>query len=90
MAPDPSARGASAVEIRGIAEALGHVCALDGVSFEVGEGEVVGLIGTNGGGKTTLTGILLDVMRIAVACRGLQKVREFQAAPRVAELLRRS
>lgn len=36
----------------------GPVQALSGVSFQVGKGELVGLLGANGAGKTTITKIL--------------------------------
>ncbi len=49
---------AAVLEIRGVSKSFPGVKALDDVSFAVGKGEVVGLIGENGAGKSTVLKIL--------------------------------
>jgi branched-chain amino acid transport system ATP-binding protein len=50
----PARNGGSPIlEVRGVAASYGVFRALQEVSFELGEGEVLALLGTNGAGKTT-------------------------------------
>src|ERR1043165_458960 len=51
------------VEVRNLTRQFGSVRAVDGLSFDLAAGEVVGLIGANGAGKTTTMRMLatLDV-----------------------------
>ena len=45
--------GAPALSARGLVRRFGAVTALDGLSFEIGRGELYGLVGPDGAGKTT-------------------------------------
>ena len=49
---------APVLEARGLTRRFGEVTALDGVTFSVGAGQVVGLLGHNGAGKTTTIRVL--------------------------------
>jgi len=42
---------------------FGKVTALDGISFQVEQGQVFGFLGANGAGKTTTMRIVLDILR---------------------------
>jgi len=52
----------SILSISDLKKTYGKIQALKGVSFEVPEGSVFGILGPNGSGKTTLLSIILDVL----------------------------
>lgn len=51
------------LSLSGLAKSYGKIQALKGVTFEVPEGAVFGILGPNGSGKTTLLSIILDILR---------------------------
>jgi branched-chain amino acid transport system ATP-binding protein len=51
------------LEVKDVHKAYSAIRAVDGVSFTVGEGEIVGVIGPNGSGKTTLFNAILGQIR---------------------------
>ena len=53
-----------AVEVKELIKDYGNFRAIDGISFEVKEGEVFGLIGPNGAGKTTALRTIATLLQI--------------------------
>lgn len=52
-----------AIEIKNLGKHFGKVRAVDGISFEVAEGEIFGFLGPNGAGKTTTIRCMMDFIR---------------------------
>ena len=46
------------IRVRALTRTYGDLTAVDQVSFEIGRGEIVGLLGHNGAGKTTIMKML--------------------------------
>jgi ribose transport system ATP-binding protein len=72
----------SLLQVEGLRKSFGARHVLKGVSFEVGEGEIVGLVGTNGAGKSTLGDVLAG---ITAADAGAMTLRGRPYAPLSAE-----
>ena len=51
-----------AIYVQDLRKAYATLVAVDGLSFEVGRGEIFGLLGPNGAGKTSTIRIIMDIM----------------------------
>ena len=56
-------QASAALELQDLEKRFGRVDVLRGASMQVGPGEVVGLVGENGSGKTTMLRIIVGLLR---------------------------
>lgn len=59
----PASIRAGALEVRGLGKSFGARRVLDRVSFDIGPGEIVALVGASGSGKSTLLSILTGALQ---------------------------
>jgi ABC-2 type transport system ATP-binding protein len=71
------------VEVKDLIQRYGERTALDGISFEIGQGELFGLLGPNGAGKTTLISVLSTLLKPSSGCA---KVRSLDVVDRAKEI----
>ena len=51
------------IEVKGLVKSFGHLTAVDGVTFNVPKGEVLGFLGPNGAGKSTTMKMITGFVR---------------------------
>ena len=74
------------IEVNNISKSYGRVKALDGVSFSVDKGEVFGLIGPDGAGKTSMYRILCTLL---LADEGTATVDGFDVVKQMTDIRKR-
>ena len=74
------------IEVKNISKSYGRVKALDGVSFSVDKGEVFGLIGPDGAGKTSMFRILCTLL---LADEGMASVDGFDVVKQMTDIRKR-
>ncbi len=65
-----------AVDIQNVSKSYGDVQALDDISLQIGRGELFGLIGPDGSGKTSLFRILTTLLTKLTMKRSSRKPRD--------------
>ena len=51
------------IQLQQLSKSFGEKVAVDIPQLEIGDGEIIGLVGNNGAGKTTLFRLMLDLLR---------------------------
>jgi branched-chain amino acid transport system ATP-binding protein len=64
MAAAVPAGAGNTLEVHGLTKDFGGLRAVDGVTFTLNEGEIMGLIGPNGSGKTTTINLITGLLNI--------------------------
>ena len=62
------------LSVAGLSKQYGALRAVDGISFQVGRGEIVGLLGPNGAGKTTTISMILGILEPSGGTVGIEGV----------------
>ena len=73
---------APAIHVDGLTKDYGRLRALDGLTLDVQDGEVLGFLGPNGAGKTTTIRLLLDLIRPTARIGRHRRLRLPPAEPR--------
>ncbi len=74
------------IKVDALSRMYGHLMAVDNVSFEIGSGEIVGLLGHNGAGKTTIMKMLtgyLEPTEGTIQIDGLDIEQEREAVQQI-------
>ena len=50
------------LQVRNLTKKFGNVTSVNGVSFDIADGEILGLLGANGAGKTTVINMVLGIV----------------------------
>jgi ABC-2 type transport system ATP-binding protein len=74
------------IDVKGLTKRYGRAVVVDGISFEVGRGEIFGILGRNGAGKTTTVECLQGLRR---ADGGQMRVLGLDPLTQAAELRKR-
>lgn len=82
---DAPSAPAPVIRVRGLAKTFGDLAVLHGIDFDVARGEVVGIIGPSGGGKSTLLRCVTNLEPVtggSILIDGQALVRDGLYAPR--------